>query len=141
MRSDCSHLGSRHLALEPGRVRYSVVKGKAAGRSTMPGLHGCRECCVGCQLRCCCRPCGPDNPWSDLNPHLSLQSLSHAVCRLGHDTGTSAIRSYSDPTRPCREAGTSRQCQSPCPRSGAEAREMSHGQWQERWRLAGLDSQ
>ena len=36
MRSNRSHLGSRHLALEPGRVRYSVVKGKAAGRST-PG--------------------------------------------------------------------------------------------------------
>ena len=70
MRSNCSHLGSRHLAIEPGRVRYSVVKGKAAGRSTMPGLHGCKECCVGCQLRRCCRPCGPDNPWSDLNPHL-----------------------------------------------------------------------
>ena len=36
MRSNRSHLGSRHLALEPGRVRYSVVKGKTAGRST-PG--------------------------------------------------------------------------------------------------------
>ena len=36
MRSNRSHLGSRHLALEPGRVRYSVVKGNAAGRST-PG--------------------------------------------------------------------------------------------------------
>ena len=71
MRSNRSHLGSRHLALEPGRVRYSVVTGKAAGRSTMPGLHGCKECCEGCQLRrCCCRPsCRPDNPWSDY-PHL-----------------------------------------------------------------------
>ena len=36
MRSNRSHLGSRHLAREPGRVRYSVVKGNAAGRST-PG--------------------------------------------------------------------------------------------------------
>ena len=36
MRSNRSHLGSRHLALEPGRVRSSVVKGNAAGRST-PG--------------------------------------------------------------------------------------------------------
>ena len=70
MRSNRSHLGSRHLALEPGRVRYSVVKGKAAGRATMPGLHGCKECCVGCQFRRCCRPCRPDNPWSDLHPHL-----------------------------------------------------------------------
>ena len=36
MRSNRRHLGSRHLPREPGRVRYSVVKGKAAGRST-PG--------------------------------------------------------------------------------------------------------
>ena len=36
----------------------------------MPGLHGCKECCVGCQLRRCCRHCGPHNPTSDLYPHL-----------------------------------------------------------------------
>ena len=70
MRSNRSHLGSRHLALEPGRVRYSVVTGKAAGRSTMPGLHGCKECCECCHLRRCCGYCGPDNPWSELEPHL-----------------------------------------------------------------------
>ena len=70
MRSNRSHLGSRHLALEPGRVRYSVVTGKAAGRSTMPGRHGCKECCKGCHLRRCCRHCGPHHPTSDLYPHL-----------------------------------------------------------------------
>ena len=36
MRSNRSHLGSKHLAREPGRVNYPVVKGHVAGRST-PG--------------------------------------------------------------------------------------------------------
>ena len=77
MRSNRSHLGSRHLALEPGRVRYSVVKGKAAGRSTMPGLHGCKECCVGCQLRRCCLPRSPSrHPWPELKPHLCEHCLT-----------------------------------------------------------------
>ena len=46
--------------------------GEGRGKVTMPGLHGCTECCEGCQLRrCCCRPsCRLDNPWRDLHPHL-----------------------------------------------------------------------
>ena len=109
MRSNCSHLGSRHLAIEPGRVRYSVVKGKAAGRSTMPGLHGCKECCVGCQLRRCCRHCGPHNPTSDLYPHLcehchtlfydgkmTLQDVEFAVFR----SYTCMPRSWNEPPMP-----------------------------------------
>ena len=80
MRSNRSHLGSRHLALEPGRVRYSVVKGKAAGRSTMPGLHGCKECCDGCQFRRCCRPCGPDGlPVPSLFRRLQLCNHCHTL--------------------------------------------------------------
>ena len=34
----------------------------------MPGLHGCEECCVGCQLRGDC--CRPGMGWGDFFPHL-----------------------------------------------------------------------
>ena len=36
----------------------------------MPGPHGCMTQCEGCHLRYCCGHCGPDNPWSELGPHL-----------------------------------------------------------------------
>ena len=34
----------------------------------MPGLHGCKECCAGCQVRRCC--CHPYGGWGDFFPHL-----------------------------------------------------------------------
>ena len=36
----------------------------------MPGPHGCKKLCEGCQLRFCGRHCGSGNPWSDLELHL-----------------------------------------------------------------------
>ena len=36
----------------------------------MPGPHGCKKLCVGCQLRVCGRHCGSDNPWGDSEPHI-----------------------------------------------------------------------
>ena len=122
MRSNRSHLGLRHLALEPGGVRHSVVKGKGLGKVTIPGLHGCKECCEGCQLRrCCCRP-GP--------AEFAGLTTNGALLHLCNHCDTLYEEMPLDPTRPCREAGTSRPCPSLwCLRSGAEeARGMSHGQ-------------
>ena len=130
MRSNRSHLGSRHVALEPGRVRYSVVKGKAAGRSTMPGLHGCKELCVGCQLhRCSCRPsCRPDNPGSGclhlcnlcatlyVDWEMTLEEVRFEVVRI--------LRAHAAELEQAAHP-----CPSPCPRSGSEeAPGISHGQ-------------
>ena len=38
-----SHLGSRHLALEPGGVRYSAAKGTAPGRSPCQACMAARN--------------------------------------------------------------------------------------------------
>ena len=63
----------------------------------MPGLHGCKECCAGCQVRRCC--CHPYMGWGDFFPHLcshcrklykmilrahaaELEEVSHARCRV-----------------------------------------------------------
>ena len=42
--------------------------GKGLGKVTMPGRHGCKEGCEGCQLRRCC--CRPYMGWGDFFPHL-----------------------------------------------------------------------
>ena len=87
------------------RVRYSVVTGKAAGRSTMPGRHGCKECCKGCQLRRCCRHCGPHNPMSDLYPHRCehCHTLFHDGKMTLQDVEFAVFRSYTCMPRSCNE--------------------------------------
>ena len=42
--------------------------GKGLGKVTMPGRHGRKEGCEGCQLRRCC--CRPYMGWGSFFPHL-----------------------------------------------------------------------
>ena len=50
----------------------------------MPGLHGCKECCAGCQVRrCCCRP-GPAE-FAGLTTDGALLHLCKHCDTLFHD--------------------------------------------------------
>ena len=60
-----------------------MVKGKGLGKVTMPGRHGCKELCEGCQLRrCCCRP-GPAE-FAGLATNGALLHLCHHCDTLFH---------------------------------------------------------
>ena len=58
--------------------------GKGLGKVTMPGRHGCKECCEGCQLRrCCCRPWPAE--FAALTTNGALLHLCHHCETLFHE--------------------------------------------------------